>query len=138
MGLGGCGGLDGTHVDSSRKWSARKQVVQPDGQGGFSQDPGAGLCASASQPRGGGSRSRNDRGVRATLGREPGKAGGRTAGGKLPTAGHPPSLDYQAGEQRETPLGNSHGARPSGANGAGEGTKHSDINNCVCHGIVVS
>src|SRR5947209_18906885 len=105
MGLGGCGGLDGTHVDSSRKWSARKQVVQPDGQGGFSQDPGAGLCASASQPRGGGSRSRNDRGVRATLGREPGKAGGRTAGGKLPTAGIRRAWITKLGSKEKRPLG---------------------------------
>src|SRR5438105_3793885 len=37
MGLGGCGGLDGTDVDSSRKRSARKQVLEPIFERDFAQ-----------------------------------------------------------------------------------------------------
>src|SRR5208337_2378813 len=99
MGLGGSGGLDGADVDGSGRGSVGRQVVQFDGQGLDAAEPAESFRTSEGQRRGGGRRSRNDEGVRASPGSQSGKALAVAAGGELSSAGDSAEVDYQAGEQ---------------------------------------
>src|SRR6516164_11496203 len=74
MGLGGSSGLDGTDVDSSRTGSVGRPVVQLDGQGLCLAESAASLGTSQGQRGSGRRRPRDGEGVRATPGRELGKA----------------------------------------------------------------
>src|SRR5207245_11806777 len=81
----------------------------------------AGPSASQDERRCRRSGSPDDQEVRVPAGAKPGNSLTMAQGWKLPSSGGEEGLDSQAGQQGETPIGNTHGSRPGGASSAPRG-----------------